>query len=65
MTIIWSQIYFICSSSSIFVEFLKIINQFNFKVNQIYLKQTKIIQDVILIHNKKIDCNKIIHVTTI
>jgi hypothetical protein len=35
------------------------------EVNQIYLKQTKIIQDVISIHYEKINCRKIIDVTTI
>jgi hypothetical protein len=54
-----------CSIFSIFVGCFLGINQFNYKANQIYLKQTKTIQDVILIHCKKIDCSKIIHVTTI
>jgi len=36
-----------------------------FKANQIYLKQEKVIQDVISIHYQKFNCRKIIHVITI
>jgi hypothetical protein len=36
-----------------------------FKVNQIYLKQTKIIKDVMAIHYQKLNLKKIIHVITI
>jgi hypothetical protein len=49
----------------LFVGFLKIIDYIKFKVNQIYLKQAKIIQDVMSIHYQKINCNKIILVITI
>jgi len=35
------------------------------KANQIYLKQAKIIQDVMSIHYQKFNCKKIICVTTI
>jgi hypothetical protein len=37
----------------------------NSKANQIYLKQTKIIQDVMSIHYQKIKLQKNIHLTTI
>jgi hypothetical protein len=50
MSIILSQIYSICSKSSMFIEFFKIIEYMKSKANQIYLKQTKIIQDVMSIH---------------
>jgi len=35
------------------------------KANQIYLKQTKKIQDVMSIHYQKFNCKKIIRVITI
>ncbi len=58
-----SQIYFIYSSFSMFVGFIKIINYFKYRTNKIYLKQTKIIQDVMSIRCKIINCKKIICVT--
>jgi hypothetical protein len=36
-----------------FVKFFKIIDYMKFKANQIYLKKTKIIQDVMSIHYPK------------
>ncbi len=36
-----------------FIEFFKIIDYMNSKANQIYLKQIKIIQDVMSIHYQK------------
>jgi hypothetical protein len=48
-----------------FVEIFKIIDYIKSKVNQIYLKQTRRIQDVMFIHYKKINYRKIILVTTI
>jgi len=35
------------------------------KASQIYLEQTKIIQDVMSVHYQKFNCRKIIHVITI
>jgi len=46
---IWSQLYSIHSNSSMFVAIFKIIDYIKFKANQIYLKQVKIIQDVMSI----------------
>jgi len=63
--IILSWIYSICSNFSMFVEFFKIIDWLKSKTNQIYLEQTKIIQDVMSIHYQKINCKKIIRVITI
>jgi hypothetical protein len=63
--IILSWIYSICSNFSMFVEFFKIIDWMKSKANQIYLEQTKIIQDVMSIHYQKINCKKIICVITI
>jgi hypothetical protein len=65
MGIILSQIYSIHSNFSMFVEFFKIIDYIKSKANQIYLKQVRIIWDVMSIHTKKINCKKIILVTTI
>ncbi len=50
---IWSQIYSIHSNSSI-VRIFKIIDYIKSKANQIYLKQVKIIQDVMSVHYQKI-----------
>ncbi len=52
--IIWSQTYSIHSNSPLFVGIFKIIDYIKFKANQIYLKQVKIIQDVMSIHYQKI-----------
>jgi hypothetical protein len=54
MGIIWSQIYSIDSNSSMFVRIFKLIDKIKFKANQIYLKQVKIIQDVMSICYQKI-----------
>jgi hypothetical protein len=63
--IIMLQIYFICSIFPMFVKLFRIINCFKSKANHIYLKQTKIIHNVMSIHCKKINYNwKIIFVTT-
>jgi hypothetical protein len=51
--IIWSQIYSIHSNSLLFVGIFKIIDYIKSKANQIYLKQVKIIQDVMSIHYQK------------
>jgi hypothetical protein len=65
MGIILSQIYSIHLNFLMFVEIFKIIDYIKSKVNQIYLKQTRRIQDVMFIHYKKINYRKIILVTTI
>jgi hypothetical protein len=48
-----------------FVGFFKIIDYIKSKANQVYLKQAKIIQDLMSICTKKINCKKIMLVTTI
>ncbi len=53
MGIIWSQIYSIHSNSLMFVGIFKIIDYTKSKANQIYLKQVKIIQDMMSIHYQK------------
>jgi hypothetical protein len=53
-SIIWSQTYSIHSNSPMFVGIFKIIDYIKFKANQIYLKQVKIIQDVMSICYQKI-----------
>jgi hypothetical protein len=65
MDIIWSQIYSMHSNFSMFVGIFRIIDKMKSKANQIYLKQVKIIQDVMSICNQKINCRKIIFVITI
>ncbi len=40
-SIILSQIYSICSKSSMFIEFFKIIDYMKCKTNQIYFKKAK------------------------
>jgi hypothetical protein len=65
INIIMLQIYFICSKFSMFVKFFRIINCFKSKVNHIYLKQTKIIHNVMSNIAKIFNYNwKIIFVTT-
>ncbi len=52
-SIILSQVYSIHSNSLMFIDFFKIIGYMKFKANQIYLKQAKIIQDMMSIHYQR------------
>jgi uncharacterized membrane protein len=60
ISIILSQIYFICWSSPMFVGVFFLIDCLKLKSNPIYFKQTKIIQDVMSIliqKNQMQKCN--------
>jgi len=51
--IIWSQIYFIHLNFSMFIELKKKIEYIKSKANKIYLKQARIIWNVMSIHYQK------------
>ncbi len=57
-SIIWSQIYSICSNFAMFIGIFKIFDQIKSKANQIYLKQVEIIQDMMSIHYQIFELQK-------
>jgi hypothetical protein len=65
MGLILLQIYSIHSNLSMFVGFSKIIDYIKSKANQVCLKQVKLIQDLMSICTKKINCKKIMLVPII